>query len=764
MDNNSSFQPKSNSKMAELFMECEEEELEPWQKKVEEIQDEDDDELIFVGEISSSKPAISNILNRGNPSSSSKGIKKETPNQGPTDAVKPASQHNKDPTSDTGATLPRFHPEYKASHSSVIVHNVSKPDFTKNSSQVESDDSSDLLFDLTQEANPLSQERTSIYIEGLDQTVPFLKRPSASRVKSVNPKKPKTSEGVTEINASASLSSINSPSVTSSQAMISKGTNTSSTHCKTGKPFLRSCPKCNIQFNLLDPLKYHMKRCCPDMVNKFLDMIKLELSTTENNTDAEKGKLIMLVSDFYYGRHEGAVDDDQKTYTTFKCFSCLKVLKNNIRFMNHMKHHLELEKQNSESWENHTTCQHCYRQYPTPFQLQCHIESTHTPHEFSTICKICELSFETEHTLLQHMKDTHKPGEMPYICQVCQFRSSIFSDVETHFRASHENTKNLLCPFCLKVSRMATPYMNHYMKHQKKGVHRCTKCRLQFLTCKEKLDHKTQHRTFIKPKELEGLPPGTKVTIRASIGPHHSRPSSTSPSSVPSTSSLQVSPPKSKITIAEKPTKSNTSKSNVNKSKVRKSKPNKFKASKSKASKSKACKPRATTSPASKPKASKQGRGASKYKAKSSYKQKKQRNRKNKISIALKNLRCRRGVHKCIECHSKIKDFASHFSIYIHCNFCKYNTNCNKAFINHMVSSHSNHPSKRFYIFKKHSGTLRGITLVCLKCDFLADSSGLDRMAKHLSQRKTHTCQVIVENNVPESTSTSEPISDRVLK
>lgn len=52
--------------------------------------------------------------------------------------------------------------------------------------------------------------------------------------------------------------------------------------------------------------------------------------------------------------------------------------------MNHMKHHLELEKQNSESWESHTTCQHCYRQFPTPFQLQCHIESTHTPHESSS--------------------------------------------------------------------------------------------------------------------------------------------------------------------------------------------------------------------------------------------------------------------------------------------------------------------------------------------------------------------------------------------
>ncbi|KAM7045258.1 zinc finger protein 280C isoform 1-T3 [Molossus nigricans] len=717
--------------MAELFMECEEEELEPWQKKVEENQDEDDDELIFVGEISSSKPAISNILNRGNSSSSSKGIKNELLNQGVTGAFKPTSQHYEDPTANPVAALPRFHPQSKSSHSSVI-QNVSKPEFIKNSSQVESDDSSDLLFDLTQDPIPPPQDGSTIYIEGLDETLPVIKH-------STNPKKPKTSEDVSEIDSCASLSLDSSPSVTSSSVMISK--DTSSTEHKTGRPFQRSCPKCNVQFNILDALKYHMKRCCPDMLNKFLEMIKVEISGTENKdkTGAEKEKLIMLVSDFYYGKHEGDVDNEQKTYTTFKCFSCLKVLKNNIRFMNHMKHHLELEKQNSESWESHTTCQHCYRQYPTPFQLQCHIESTHTPHEFSTICKICELSFETEHALLQHMKDTHKPGEMPYICQVCQFRSSTFSDVETHFRTSHENTKNLLCPFCLKVSRMATPYMNHYMKHQKKGIHRCTKCRLQFLTCKEKLDHKTQHRTFIKPKELEGLPPGSKVTIRASFGSLHSKPSTTSSSDTPSTSSLQVSPPKSKNTTAK-----NSTKSNANKSKMRKA--------------------RSTISTASKlSSASKQSRGTSKCKTKASYKQKKQRNRKNKISIALKNLRCYRGVHKCIECHSKIKDFASHFSIYIHCNFCKYNTNCNKAFINHMVSSHSSHPSKQSPLFHKHCGTLRGITLVCLKCDFLTDSYGLDRMAKHLSQRKTHTCQVVIEN-VPESNPTSEPTSDCLLK
>ncbi|XP_020745362.2 zinc finger protein 280C isoform X1 [Odocoileus virginianus] len=636
MDDNTSFQPKNKSKMSELFMECEEEELEPWQKKVE-TKEEDDDELIFVGAIPGSKSASSEEL--------------------------------EDSTSSPEAAFPRFHPESKSSHSPDTFQNLALLDFAKNSSHVESDESSE-TFCLSQSTISLSQDGSTVSTEGAQ---------------------------------------------------------TSPTPNKTGPFFVRACPKCNVQFNLLDPLKYHMKICCPDLVDAFLEMIKVELSSTENRntTGGEKRKLIMLVSNFYYGKHEGTVDENEKTYTTFKCHSCLKILKNNVRFMNHTKHHLELEKQNSESWENHTTCQHCYRQFPTPFQLQCHIESTHTRLEFPTICKICELSFETEHILLKHMKNTHKPGEMPYVCQVCQYRSSLFSEVETHFRTSHENTKNLLCPFCLKVSRMATSYMNHYMKHQRKAIYRCTQCRLQFLTYKAKLEHKLEHRTFLKPKELDGLPPGTKVTLRASIGTLHSGPSPSGnilPSSSSASTSLQTSSPRSKSTITGSPLK--------------------FSASEYKTKKF-----HATASPESKPGTSKQGRVVGKGRAKTSYKPKKKRHRKSRLSIALKKLRVRRGVYMCIECHSRIKDFTSHFSLFMHCDFCKYSTNCNKAFVNHMLSSHSNQTTKRFYIFKRHSRALRGVTAVCLKCDFFADYTALDRMAKHLSQHKTHTCRVIMENS-----------------
>ncbi|NXV48273.1 Z280D protein, partial [Uria aalge] len=684
----------SSLKMAELFMECEEEELEPWQKRVKEVEeDDDDDEPIFVGEISSSKPASTYILNRVNLSSSRRGIQNGAPSRGTVTTFKADSHHYATPASSPSAmpVSSVFQSVSRPTTSAVAVQPLSVPDYVMDSPPVAPDNTSGILFGVRQNSGvPQYQTGPAVNVTGGYNCI-YIAR-------------------IINNNKSSILLILHILNFT--------GTNAASSTIKNGGPFPRACPKCNIHFNLMDPLKNHMKYCCPDLVNDFFPgMAKTEcLSTTSKTAESEKGKLIMLVNDFYYGKHEGdtqQVQQEQKTHTTFKCFSCLKVLKNNIRFMNHMKHHLELEKQSSESWESHTTCQHCYRQFPTPFQLQCHIESTHTPYESSTICKICELSFETEQVLLQHMKDNHKPGEMPYVCQVCNYRSSAFSDVETHFRSVHENTKHLLCPFCLKVIKIGAPYMHHYMRHQKKGIYRCTKCRLQFLTCKEKMDHKTQHhRTFRKPKQLEGLPPGTKVTIRASVGSLQSGSSATSFVST-SASTFQLSP-KAKNTATK-----NHNKSNTNKSKAK-----------------------------SKPATSKKQNAWTNSKKK-----------KEITNTALHNLRYRLGAHKCIECYSEIKDFASHFPAYVHCSLCRYNTSCSKAYVNHMMSFHSARPSKRFWIYKKHSEELRGVTVVCLNCDFLTDVYGLDSMATHLSESHTHTCQVIIEK-VSVDIPTAEQVSE----
>ncbi|XP_070806454.1 LOW QUALITY PROTEIN: pogo transposable element with ZNF domain [Pituophis catenifer annectens] len=320
----------------------------------------------------------------------------------------------------------------------------------------------------------------------------------------------------------------------------------------------KSCPRCNAQFRVTEALRGHMCYCCPEMV-EFLKKGKplesepniqvpkppspdktaavasppsstpipalsppAKLSEPSDGTsEGVQSKLIMLVDDFYYGRDGGKVSqllNFPKVPTSFRCPHCTKRLKNNIRFMNHMKHHVELDQQNGEV-DVHTICQHCYRQFTTPFQLQCHLENVHSPYESTTKCKICEWAFESEPMFLQHMKDTHKPGEMPYVCQVCQYRSSLYSEVDTHFRMVHEDTRHLLCPYCLKVFKNGTAFQQHFMRHQKKSVYHCNKCRLQFLFAKDKIEHKLQHhKTFRKPKQLEGLKPGTKVTIRASRG------------------------------------------------------------------------------------------------------------------------------------------------------------------------------------------------------------------------------------------------------
>ncbi|KAK2103081.1 hypothetical protein P7K49_016937 [Saguinus oedipus] len=117
--------------MAELFMECEEEELEPWQKKVKEVEDDDDDEPIFVGEISSSKPAISKKRKELRLAGDLGGLLRLEIiifNGGITAAFKPTSQHYTNPTSNPVPASPiNFHPESRSSDSSVIVQPFSKP-------------------------------------------------------------------------------------------------------------------------------------------------------------------------------------------------------------------------------------------------------------------------------------------------------------------------------------------------------------------------------------------------------------------------------------------------------------------------------------------------------------------------------------------------------------------------------------------------------------------------------------------------------------
>lgn len=55
---------------------------------------------------------------------------------------------------------------------------------------------------------------------------------------------------------------------------------------------------------------------------------------------------------------------------------------------------------------------------------------------------------------------------MSWYFQVCEYRSSFYSDVFNHFRTWHEDTRHLLCQYCLKVFKHSTSYQQHYNRHQ----------------------------------------------------------------------------------------------------------------------------------------------------------------------------------------------------------------------------------------------------------------------------------------------------------
>ncbi|XP_044204510.1 zinc finger protein 280C-like [Thunnus albacares] len=709
--------------MSELFMECVEEELEPWQKPAPEVHliDDDDDEPIFVGVLSNnqkdSKP------NPPPPQRNSVG-KQEVKGLAPQPVLGPSPIML--PLSITGNAVNTTAPNLSTvTPQPVIVNNqgfiVTSPQLTNNSEIIASLGTQyppGTSFTIV----PAGQQHLFQRVTPGTVLPGVVHRPQVQQISNnivtlsnvQSPAVYSTKSNPLQVNRSntQTLQTISVPVKANSnnrdQSLLKRGlppqqveTVVKKVKSEMGPVKItdpvengivkKKCPKCQEEFPHQEALKCHVMSCCANTVE----------STVPSAPSISSNKRIMLVSDFYYGRFEGDGNkkEAQKTNHTFKCQSCLKILKNNIRFMNHMKHHLELEKQNSESWESHTTCQHCYRQYMTPFQLQCHIESAHSPIESSTNCKICELAFESEQVLLEHMKDNHKPGEMPYVCQVCNYRSSFFSDVETHFRSAHENTKVMLCPFCLKVLRSSYIYMQHYMKHQKKGIHRCGKCRLNFLTYKEKLEHRTHvHKTFRKPKALEGLPPGTKVTIRASFtGKTPVLPNS------PDRSGFIVSPETISFNQQTKPPVSvSKSKSNVS--------------------------------------------GAGKAKTPQN---KKQVGRTSKHNLSLKNIRVKGGRYTCIECNTQVDDFFSHFPMASNCGACKYRTSCKVSIGNHMIRFHSTITKHRFLKMdnKKNSSALK-FTLVCLNCDLLVDASGGDLMTKHLTDRPNHTCKVIQDKDM----------------
>ncbi|XP_073337747.1 pogo transposable element with ZNF domain isoform X1 [Pagrus major] len=404
---------------------------------------------------------------------------------------------------------------------------------------------------------------------------------------------------------------------------------------------------------------------------------------SEPPSDQLRGKLVIMVEDFYYGsaRGQSSITDsrtERKPAGPYRCIHCPHTLHNNIKLMSHMNQHVSTMSEQDGLADSASSCPHCFRPFTSPFKLQCHLEAVHSQYKSTAKCKICELEFGSEPSFLWHMKSAHKPGEMPYVCQVCDFRSSFYSDLWTHFEQLHADTKHLLCQYCLRVLRSNTCYQQHFARHQKKNVFSCDKCRLHFLYIRERTEHNLlHHRTHVRPPQLTGLKPGTKVTVRT-----YSVVQGSENEEVPKKrAALKVVdvdlPPPKQEAPRRKPVESlGPLLSNLN-----------------------------------------------------------QQSEDTGVS---------RPSQHCLECLTSFQDFRTHFPSLVHCSLCKFVTCCSTSYANHMINNHATCRKKPQYHSIFLSEPRLSHKLKCVSCTFTTCKG--DVMANHLTERPDHHCIMLTHN------------------
>ncbi|XP_068180707.1 pogo transposable element with ZNF domain [Antennarius striatus] len=392
-------------------------------------------------------------------------------------------------------------------------------------------------------------------------------------------------------------------------------------------------------------------------------------------------RVVMSVDEFYYGTFEGDLSLRKPQplglrTASFSCQICSHLNENNLRLMQHTLQHSELTGGGGKG-DDRRGCRFCYRQFSSPSQLQTHQDQVHGPVLSSCMCRICEWAFENEPTFLNHMKSNHKPGEMPYVCQVCSYRSSFYSDVVQHFASFHRDSHFLLCVFCLKVIRNPATYQQHLLRHQINQAFHCNRCRLQFVFLKDKMQHKLEnHRSFRRPVQLEGLPPGSKVTIRT-YG--KTRPTSAGSRAPQTSSSYLIQPINIKTEQHWAPISRDASLARSPRSQTRK--------------------------PA--------GQRANAHRTSS----------EDHAQLV------------CLECGTDASSAAAHYPSHVRCLLCPYSSCCSRAYAAHMIHQHV--PQSKENIAPLHRRPPPCVFLLrCLGCDFSPQTA--DHMAEHLLKNPEH--------------------------
>lgn len=241
---------------------------------------------------------------------------------------------------------------------------------------------------------------------------------------------------------------------------------------------------------------------------------------TVNKGEKTGAQNCVILDEYYYARKKPCPTEDHLVETRgdfcFKCPICKKLITNNIKTVQHITNHIEGSRQRNPDLTDLTICKYCFKEFETPYSMQCHTEAAHLKPD-GIVCKICSQEFDLVSSLIDHMKLHHNPSEMPYSCQLCGFRSSFHNDVVNHFHEDHVGTNALLCRFCLRVyivkfsnncaSIGVQNFYCHLFKHlARTSARRCAICCLVFLSHLDMKTHREkEHVSMLNEPGVEAV-------------------------------------------------------------------------------------------------------------------------------------------------------------------------------------------------------------------------------------------------------------------
>lgn len=247
-------------------------------------------------------------------------------------------------------------------------------------------------------------------------------------------------------------------------------------------------------------------------------------SSGEAGKSSDAGKLVdetgektgaqncVILDEYYYATKEASHEHSQPLETRgdfcFKCPICKKLITNNVKTVKHISNHIEGSRQRNPDLSDLTICKYCFREFETPYSMQCHVEAAHLKPD-GIVCRICSQEFDLVPSLIDHMKFYHNPSEMPYSCQLCGFRSSFHKDIISHFHRDHVGSNALLCRFCLRVyivkfsnncaSIGVQNFYCHLFKHlARTSARRCPVCCLVFLSHLDMKAHRDREHVSMR--------------------------------------------------------------------------------------------------------------------------------------------------------------------------------------------------------------------------------------------------------------------------